>query len=286
MAVRMSLVFACVAGCAPAVVTPRPGDAPPPPRPELATAHDSAKCGSLAGRVTFAGPVPEVPKLLGALPEGDGYAWVTKPNPFAPRVDQTGGLANVTVWIEGIDPALSKPWPGGGLAIDIRDAEFRAGGKPFVAGVARTGEALTCTSRDAAFHSLRARGAAFFALPFPAPDTTVTHDLPRPGFVELSCATTAYWMAADVLVSDTPYAAVTNADGRYSFEGVPAGAYTLHFRARNWNVTRTERDPESGLHARQFYARLASKMISITIRPGDKIDRGVTVSPADFPGAE
>ena len=270
------------AGCDSATVIPRPGDAVPPPRPELATAHDPADCGSVSGRVTFVGPIPEVPPLLGALPDGDGYAWVNKPNPFTPRISQSGGLANVLVWLDGIDPAKSKPWPSSGVSLEIRNAEFQADGKPFVAGVARTGDTLTATSRDQAFHSLRARGAAFFALPFPAPNSRVQHDLPRPGIVELSCATTAYWLAADVYVSNTPYAAVTNDEGHYTFDVVPAGVYTLYFRARNWKVIRTERDPESGLHSRQYYARPSEKSRFITIMPHHASHQSVTVSPADF----
>ena len=227
-----------------------------------------------------------MPKLLGALPENDGYAWVTKPNPFAPRVGPGKGLADVFVWLEGVDPARSKPWPGGNLGIEIRDAEFRANGEPFVAGVVRTGESLKVTSRDAAFHSLRARGVAFFSLPFPSVNSTVTRELPRPGFVELSCATTAYWMNANVLVSDTPYATVTDRDGRYQLDNVPDGNYTLHVRAQNWNVTRTERDPESGLHARQYYAHPAEKKDAIVINAATKMNRSVTFVAADFPGAE
>ena len=282
----IALLVLFAAGCDSAAVTPRPGDTPAPPRPELAAAHDPANCGRLGGRVAFAGPTPDVPKLLGALAEGEGYAWVTKPNPFTPRVNRDGGLADVLVWLDGVDPAKSKPWPRSDIAIDIVDTEFRSGGEPFVVGVARTGDVLTVTSRDGAFHSLRARGAAFFALPFPARDSAVSRELPRPGVVELTDATTAYWVAADVFVSDTPYAEVTDHNGRYNFDGVPAGEYALHFRARNWKVTRTERDPETGLHARQYYAPPATKSARVTIRPGDTIDRPATFAPADFSDSE
>ena len=278
------VLFAC--GCEPTAVTPRPGEVTSPARPELAAAHDPARCGTVAGRVTFAGPVPVVPKLLGALAEGERYTWVTKPNPFTPRVGEGGGLANVLVWIEGVAPGKSKPWAAPPLKLNIQDAEFRAHGKPFVCGVARAGDPLTVTSRDAAFHSLRARGAAFFALPFPAKDAAVTHSLPPPGVVELSDATTAYWMAADVLVVDTPYATTTDSGGNYTFTDVPAGQYTLHHRARNWKATRTERDPETGLIARQYYAAPAVKTLPIVVEASATLNKSAALTPADFPETE
>ncbi len=279
------LLLALLAGCSPAGVAPRPGDAVPPPVPELAARFDPAACGTVRGRVTWSGPVPSTPDLLGATPAGEGYAWVSRPNPFAPAVDKsTGGLANALVWLDGVDPTKSRPWDLPAVAVELRDTRFATpDGKPFTAGVVRTGGAVSFVSRDGELHAARARGAAFFTLPLPKRDSPLARPLPTPGVVELTSGAGYYWMAADVLVTDTPYAAVTGTDGAFTLPAVPAGAYMLRVRVRDWRVTRAERDPETGLHFRQEYAPPLLMTAPVAVTADRAVEQYSVVNIGRFP---
>lgn len=273
-----------LAGCLPSGQTERPGDAVPPPRPELGAAHDPAACGTVRGRVTWAGAVPQVPPLLAAFPAGDTYTWATKPAPFAPRVGPAGGLANAIVTLKQVDLSRSKPWDRPPLRIEMKDFTFRTPtGEPFVAGVVRTGDNVEFVSRDPELHAARARGAAFFALSFPRPDQELSRPLLAPGIVELSSGAGYYWMAADVLVSDHPYADVTGPDGAFTLAAVPAGDYDLECRVRNWQAIRQERDPESGLPFRQYYAPPVILTGRVTVTPQGTVTHDFALTAAQFP---
>ena len=239
------LALSSAAGC-----VESPPALPVVARPELGASHNPAACGTVVGRVTWAGPVPVVPPLLGAVPDGDGYRWVNPANPFDPAVDApTGGLAGALIHLTGVEPAASRPWDVPAVAVELRDYAYN-----LRAAVVRTGDAVTVTSRDPELHAARGRGAGFFTLPLPVPGRPTARVLPTPGVVELTSGAGYFWMAADLLVTDTPYAGVTAADGTLMLPGVPAGAYTVTCRVRDWHVTATERDPETGLVFRQSYA--------------------------------
>src|SRR5262249_59710045 len=94
-------------------------------------------------------------------------------------------------------------------------------------GFVRRGDAVTLVSRQALFHTLRARGAAFWTLTFPDPDRPLVRHFDRPGLVELSSAAGYYWMHAYLWVSDHPYLTLTDAAGRWELAGVPPGDYEL-----------------------------------------------------------
>ena len=51
--------------------------------------------------------------------------------------------------------------------------------------------------------------------------------LERPGIVRITGDVLHTWMSAAIIVADTPYAAVTDARGHFSFNDLPLGAYDL-----------------------------------------------------------
>ena len=57
-------------------------------------------------------------------------------------------------------------------------------------------------------------------------DARVELTFPEPGHVLLGCDL-HYWARAWVIVDRAPFSAVTDADGRYAFEGVPPGEWRL-----------------------------------------------------------
>lgn len=65
-----------------------------------------------------------------------------------------------------------------------------------------------------------------FNLALPNQGMKITSDLARPGLVRVECDAHG-WMLAHVYVADSPYYALTAADGSFSIADVPPGNYTL-----------------------------------------------------------
>ena len=249
-----------LAGCTPARVDP-----PAPPRVVLGAAFDPAATGTIRGQVTWTGTVAVFDRASGVVPDGDEYRLRGVANPFAPAVDTaTRGVANVLVRLDGIDPTRSRPWDHPPVTLAMADFNYRL----TPSGVVRVGDGVTFVSRDPELHVVRARGAAFFSLTLPAPNQPRTRRFDKPGVVELTSGAGYFWDAVDLCVSDHPYVAVTDIHGRYELPQVPDGAYTLTMRLRNPTVTRVERDPETGLPFRHFYAAPVVKSFAVTVARG------------------
>ncbi len=242
----------------------------PAPRVELGARFDAAATSTVRGQVLWHGSVPGQERAVGVVPDGDEYRVRDVGNPFRLAVDPaTRGLAGVLVALDGIDPARSRAWDHSPVALTMTDFNFRLSqGDRATAGpgLVRLGDSVTFVSNDAELHVLRARGAAFFALTFPAPAQPRTRRFDTSGIVELTSGAGYFWNAADLCVRADPYAEVTDAQGRYEFKHVPEGAYTLTTRFRDPTVTRVERDPETGLPFRHYYAppRVRSSPVTVT----------------------
>jgi hypothetical protein len=234
---------------------------PDPPRPTPSTARypDATArplpTGSVGGRVTLVAGQP-VPPIHGLIATADGPKWGTAPNPFAPRVDADGGLADAVVWLDPVDRTELKPWPHPPLTIEQSDRRVKSAqaGVSDRVGFVRVGDEVEMVSKEKEFHLLRARGAAFFSLTFPDPDRPRRRTLDTPGVVEFTSAAGFFWSAVDVFVCDHPYYTVTDSAGRFELANVPAGVYELTCRVRNPEITGRDRDPETGRIARLHFA--------------------------------
>lgn len=250
--------------------TPRP--APPTARyPQ--TVANPLPTGRVHGRVTWAGERPVVPPINGLIDTTDGARWGDAPNPFAPRIDPDGGVADVVVWLTPVDPAQVKPWPYPPLAVERAGRTLRVEqvGSSGRVGFVRVGDEVGLATRsewppfvalagglghtpESKFYLLRARGAAYFTYTFPEPDRPRTRKLDTPGVVEFSSAAGDFWNAVDVVVCEHPYCTATDAAGRFELANVPPGEYDLTVRVRNWQLTGRDRDPETGKIVRLNFA--------------------------------
>lgn len=278
--------MAAVIGCGPSPDEP-PATPPTPPRPAAGSRFDPATAGTIHGKVLWQGEVPKLTLLTAALPDGSGgYRWTEKPNPFAPVVDdKTRGLAHAVAYLKGIDPEAGRPWDlppvrvvMTGQRIIVSQHDDPEGRVGFV----RRGDEVEMVSADPAHHMLRARGAAFFTLPFPDPGKPLRRRFDAPGVVELTSGAGYYWAAADLLVADHPYHAVTDRDGRFALPSVPPGTYELVCRVRNWHVAGKDRDPENGLISRHRYVRPTELRVSVTIGPGESEEHTFRFETGDF----
>lgn len=198
-----------------------------------------------------------VPPINGLVRNRDSSRWANVPNHFAPKVaPTTKAVAGAVVWLSGVDGAKAKPWPYPPLTVEVRDFRIQAKQGDTVGriGFTRVGDEVTLTSTDDEYHAIRARGAEFFTLALPTPDTPLKRKLDRPGHVEFTSGAGYFWSAADVFVCEHPYFAVTDAEGKFRFDYVPPGEYEAVAWLRNWRVTTADRDPETGRTMRLTFA--------------------------------
>jgi hypothetical protein len=269
------------------------GDSPSPAvpessPPELGTRFDARATGTIDGRLTWEGDAPQVapfvstPRPIADPPRPPKQTW---PNPNAPTIDpQTRGINDVVVFLRGVDPSRSHPWDHDPVRIEQLAYQFRVyqGRGPSRFGFVRRGGKVEMVSTDEAFYSLRARGAAFFTLPFPEPHRPCERALSNNGVVELSSGGGQFWMRAYLFVDDHPYYTRTSADGRFLLSQVPEGEYELVCWLPNWHVERRERDPDSTLVARLFFRPPVERVRRVTVRRGEKCSVEVSLSAEMF----
>jgi len=277
-----------LAGCGATPASPTPeGPAP------LGARFDPAAAGSVRGRVLWDGPTPDVAPFL-APPAASGLGafgprrlW---PNPHAPAIDPTTrGVADVVVFLRGVDPARSRPWDHAPAVVELRDHLLfvRQGAHEGINGFVRRGTEVEVVSRTAAFQGVLLRGAAFCALPLPDAGRPWRHRLDRGGVVEVSSGSGQFWMHGWLYVDDHPYYARTAADGSFELPQVPAGRYELVCRAPNWHVAARELDADSFEVSRLTFAAPVERTQTVEVDAGGTAETTFTLSDALFgePGA-
>lgn len=232
--------------------------------PDLAAAA-SGPPGSIAGRVTFAGPAPPEEVLV-----------VTKDVPVcgarlpAERfvVGPEGGLADTVVFLEtwpGDPPPPTVP-----LTVDNRGCRF----VPRVT-AAQVGTTLAVRNSDPLLHNLRA-----FLDDRPVLNVVLTvrgqvteRRLRRSGIQVLRCDVHAH-MEGHLLVFDHPGFAVTDASGTFRIPGVPPGRYTVKAWHEGWRALRE--GPPGGVQETPPAVILAQEVL---VPPGGQVTVAFTFGP-------
>jgi hypothetical protein len=226
---------------------------------EIAASFRADETGAIEGRVTWDGPIPDVPVFKIHGNHNDGKEHLTnlvRKNPNDPVIDPaTKGVNQAVVFLRGIDPAKAKPWDHLPIVIDQSDLDLAIlqGNERVHAGFVRRGDEISAISRDKFYHALRASGAAFFTLPFMDANKTTKRRLEKNGLVELSSGAGYYWMRGYLFVADHPYLTRTDKEGRFKLTQVPAGKYQLVCWLPNWKIARHDRDPETALVTRVYF---------------------------------
>ncbi|HEX4591938.1 MAG TPA: carboxypeptidase-like regulatory domain-containing protein [Gemmataceae bacterium] len=227
----------------------------------------------MTGRVVWTGSVPRLPPVTALRPDPNGGNVVfARPAPNLPAVSPDGGVANAVVFLRGVDPARSRPWDRPPVTVEMNDDRpmVREGdGPPTNIGFVHAGDEVTIVSRQPRFHSLRARGAAFWTVTLPQPDRPRSRRLDQPGVVELSSGANDFWMRGYLWVCDHPYYVTTDAAGRWAMSGVPAGEYELVAWRPDWRTVRQERDPETGLVCRYVFRPPLETSRTVILRDGE-----------------
>lgn len=135
-----------------------------------------------------------------------------------------GGVRNAVVVIAGIQ----NPKAQAGLrnfALDNRNCAF----VPHVQ-VVPVGSEILLLNNDPILHDAHARMGreTLFNVGLPS-WRQVKKRLSREGIVRIECDVLHTWQSAYIVVTSSPYSAVTGKSGEFVFEQVPAGRYDLEF---------------------------------------------------------
>src|SRR5262249_37503283 len=145
---------------------------PPPPEPAASSPLDASACGTIAGQVRWSGATPAVPSFTAhpypwlpcvALPARDF------PNPNRPRIDgRTSAVEEAGVFLGGGGPVRGRARDPPPLRVEVRDFQYTVhqGDCDGRFGFVRRGDTVKFLSRQQEYEVIRARGAAFFSLPF------------------------------------------------------------------------------------------------------------------------
>jgi plastocyanin len=216
--------FLCAAGCR-EEKRPEPPHAPPrpvtPPASPVYEAVDVSGGGRVEGRVTFSGTKPKAE----ARPITKDHATCGRQAKPAQQVlvGSGGGLRNAVVTIEGIRrgkrPSAVNP------VLDQQKCDYA----PHVQAVA-AGSTIDIVNSDDILHNVHGYlggKETIFNLGMPTKGQRIPKQLTRPGIISLQCDAGHTWMQAYIVVTESPYFAVTDAEGRFMLEEVPAGTYKL-----------------------------------------------------------
>jgi plastocyanin len=185
----------------------------------------AAPAGKLAGKVRFEGERPEKKPLAieaaaakGCCPEGE------KVNAVDPSllIAEDGGLANVVVTLDV--PGAKLEVPEKAFEVDQRKCTF----DPHVL-VVPAGSKVVFLNSDSVTHNVH----TFSAKNEPINKTTAPGGkeelaLERGDRVQVRCDYHP-WMSSWIYVTESPYYAVTKADGSFEIAGLAPGTYSASF---------------------------------------------------------
>ena len=137
-------------------------------------------------------------------------------------------VADAAIWLVPADPA-AIPFPrSSARQVDI--VQIARQFEPFVTAV-RTGTSVRFPNNDRVQHHVYSLSPARkFELPLYQPGKAESIVFDRPGVVAVGC-NIHDWMSAYVVVVESPWFAVTSADGGAKIAGTPPGRY----RAEIWH---------------------------------------------------
>ena len=151
----------------------------------------------------------------------------------AVAIGRGGGVAGAVVSVEGIESG-PRAAPSEPAVLDQVGCRY----EPHVLAMME-GQPLTFRNSDDVLHNVHAiweDGSDWFNVGQPRQGTSSTRTPERTGVARVVCDAGHAWMLAWVLVLRHPYFAVTDAEGRFRIEGVPAGAQRLRLWHQGWET--------------------------------------------------
>ena len=212
-----ALALTLAAGCS------RGEEAPARTPPPDARRVDVSKAGTLNGRVTIDGPVPQNPPIkMAADPacQAANKAGATSET----YVSENGGLGNVFVYVKDGLGNYYFDTPAEPVRLDQSGCRY----VPHVFGL-QAGQALEFVNSDETMHNVHALGKINPEFNFSQmiQNQKDSRSLRKPEvMVRIKCDVHG-WMSAYAGVLEHPYFAVTAPSGSFELKNLPAGTYTL-----------------------------------------------------------
>jgi plastocyanin len=175
--------------------------------------------GALHGTVLLEGAAPAPKKMPVTI---DQYLCGKEKDAEDLIVSPRGEISNAVIWLE--NPPPRGAWPAGAekVAIDQNGCAF----VPRVS-VVPVGGTVDFLNSDRLLHNIHATPKLNASFNRTQPkNRTIPITLSKAEIIRVDCDLHA-WMTAWVVVAPHPYHAVTKADGRFTFDDLPAGSYRL-----------------------------------------------------------
>jgi len=222
LAAGAALIAAGAASTTAASTTTAPA-APSTPAPGASSTTGLAADGTVKGHVKFEGTKPDLKPLAVTDEQAKGCCPPGKQvNAKDPSliIDDSNGIANVVVSIE-VPGAKLEP-PAEALHIDQHECNF----EPHVQVVPAGGKIVFLNSDQVSHnvHTYPAKNDAFNKTI--APGSKEEQVLAKGDKVQVKCDIHP-WMSSYVFVSETPYYAITKADGSFEIKGLKPGTYKV-----------------------------------------------------------
>src|SRR5438552_6952223 len=192
----------------------------------LALDAHASWAGAIVGAATLPGPPPARRKLPVTI---DQYVCGDAKDAEDLVVSPKHGVRSVVAWLENPPPAgapgTAPPSP---LEMDQRGCLFI----PRVV-LVPAGGTVNFLNSDRLLHNLHGRPKSNPSFNRTQPKgRTIPLSFPRPEIFSVDCDLHS-WMKAWIVVTEHPFYAVSDAEGRFRLEGVPPGRYKL----RLWHET-------------------------------------------------
>jgi hypothetical protein len=181
-------------------------------------AEFTSRTGAVSGRITLAGAVPK-PKPLPVF-KSRSYCGAEVRNETL-LVNHDGGLKNGVVILRPVHPVWTAAREK--LVLDNQRCAFT----PHVQ-VASVGSELLLKNSDPILHTVHARLGTETLFNVGLPHwRQVVKRLDRPGLIRIDCDVLHTWMSAVIVVTDSPFVAISDAKGEFSISGLSAGDYQM-----------------------------------------------------------
>lgn len=224
--------------------------------------------GTLAGRVVLKG---EPPKLVKLDTSKDPFCCTADPQNESLKLGKDQGVANVVVFL--------KPARGEAVAVHPdytksleEPVEFDNKGCAFTPHVAlvRVGQPLVLKNTDSIAHSIKAELADDSFNFMLAPEATQELKFNDPQRVPRPVACSIHpFMRGWLVVRDDPYMAITDADGNFTIENLPADEHDFVFWHERPGYLKDGVSESAELDRRG--------RVTVTIEPDKKTDLGTIV---------
>jgi plastocyanin len=201
-------------------------------------ADQAAWAGSIRGSVRLTGTIPAPKKLKVTV---DHSVCGTEKDAEDVVLSSERGIRNVVVWLE-TPPPNTKWTVTPPSQMDQKQCVF----VPRVV-VAPVGGTVEFLNTDRLLHNLHSASADNPVFNRTQPKgRTIPITFRKPEIIRIDCDLHP-WMRAWVVVAPHPFYALTNDQGQFTLENVPAGQYTLHVWHESLGTTRSDVSVTDGI---------------------------------------